>query len=342
MRKISKSLLFGLSAILIISYGCGGDRAGSIESNSISIVSNSLDVDNSTIITDKDRANVEVIGELGSKVYLNNQFVGEIPESGKLVIDLVVVDKNEEYFYIHSVNRQGIKSKVKKIKVIKKPKSANLGRVETKGEPTSVTASNSTLFIAEQGAGVEIVGIGFDDEVSSDLIAHIDGIEANRVIISKDQKTLYIQNSSDEFIAYDISDLGNPKEIGQINPTLEIGVVKSADESTKYRVSPCGIIAERITNDSPKRVFLIDDKDAKDIVLTKDEDYLLVADGLNGLSLYDISGKSELIAKKEFENPVNSLSKYSDDSGLEVLFVANGKRVDIFNLEILLDEMLSN
>ncbi len=331
--SITEKLTLSLALIALLS-GC---NRTSIEDQTLSPQSvnlNTVSMKENSITTTQDNIKVEVIGELGAKVFLNNQEMGEIPENGKLVINIGVDEIGTHYYNIYTIDKEGKKSENKVLKVIKKAKSSELGRVSTKGEVAGLTVSKEKIaFLAEKGDGVEIVGIGFNDTVSSDLLSTID-IDAYGVVLSDNGKKLYIKDKNGVYSIVDISNISDPKIIGSLKelPTRP-NEAKTKDSKYTYYKRACGIGLKTPTDNT----LLIKDKFITDVVIVEDK-YILASHGKEGLYLYDISDRThpKKIGTKEINGVASALSVLEDDG---ILFVANKKGVDIYNLDILLHEM---
>ncbi len=333
--KTNLKISITTALLIALTYtGCNhSSSAKQITPNKIEL--NSLSMKQNSITTTKDSTKVELIGNLGAKVYINNQMVGEIPESGKLLLDMDVDELGTHYYNIYTIDKDGKRSETKVLKIIKKPKGSELGKVSSKGEVASLAVSpQKVAFLAEKGDGVEIIGIGFNDTVSSDLLSTID-IDAYSVVLAGDGKKLYIKDKNGAYSIVDISDLSNPTVTGSIT---ELPVTpKSAitqDGRYSYYKNGCGVGLKTKVSDK----LLIKDKNITDVAIVDDDKYLLASHGDEGLYLYDISDREnpKLVSKKSIDGFATALSLLKDDG---VLFVANKKGVNIYNLDILLHEM---
>ncbi len=336
MRKV---ILSSSLTIALIMIGCG-DRSTPL-SQEIAVEAASLNTETNTIVTDEDFTTVTLLGESGAKVFINDQEVGVFPESGSLEVTLSIKDAGSYTYKIYAESGAN-DSETIMIEVIKQEKSATLGSVSTEGVANALTVSTEgIIFVAEKNHGVEIISIGFDDKVSSDLLSTIDTIEAHNVVLSEDEKTLYVEDAEGKFHVLDISDLSYPTETGVIDEIEKSVSILSEDETMRYRVSDCGLIGEEVSNPAQsERQFLLKDKAIQDVVLVDDDTKLLVAHGQEGLQLFDISDTKNpiMISSKNLGDNTSGLSLLKKDG---VLFVANGSSgVQIFNLEILLFEMM--
>jgi uncharacterized protein YjhX (UPF0386 family) len=335
MKKyiLASSLVFSLAVM-----GCG-DRS-STEVTNLQIQSNSLEVNDDVIVTTDDKTKVNIIGELGSKLYINGQFYGEFDDSGSMTVELELDHLGSTIYEVKSVTKDGVDSQNITLEIIKKKKNSKLGSVKTKGKAQGLTLSQTgTMFIAEGMSGVELISVGFNDTISSDLLSSIEGVEATSVTLSKDEQTLFIKDNDGKYHKYDISNISEPKEIGIIDHIEKSNLVLSEDDKKRYRVSPCGVVGEDVSDKlDTKRDFLLEDKSIKDIVLVEDDTKLLAAVGKEGLKLISLEEKiPKEIAKKALDGDTSGLSLIKDAG---ILFVANGESgVEIFNLDILLHEM---
>ena len=331
-----------LASSLVISLmmsGCG-DRS-TPPAQELAVQSVSLNTETNTIITDEDFTTITLVGEFGSKVFINDKEVGIFPESGSLEVALSVKEVGSYTYNLHSQSDTGVVSDPVIIDVIKKEKSSSLGTVSTEGTASALTVSkDGIIFVAEQSHGVEIISIGFSDRVSSDLLSTIDSINATNVVLSDDESTLFVEDAEGKFHVLDISDLSNPFELEIINEIEKSVSVLSEDATMRYRVDDCGLVAEEVSNPAQaQRLFLLKDKAIQDVVLVDNDTKLLVAHGKEGLQLLDLTDSDNpiMIASKDLGDDTSGLSLLKKDG---ILFVANGASgVQIFNLEILLHEM---
>jgi len=111
----------------------------------------------------------------------------------------------------------------------------------------------------------------------------------------------------------------------------------------KISINSCGLVSEDISNLSNiTQNFFLKDREIQDVILVDDDTKILVAHGLDGLQLFDVSDKSKplIIGDKKLNGNTSGLSLVKKDG---VLFVANGESgVEIFDLNILLFEMKQN
>ncbi len=342
MRKIVLASSLVLSLIV---GGCGGDRFGSpIQKEfTVSVKSATLNSDSNTISTTDDYTTVTLVGEFGSKVFINDKEVGTFPEDGSLEVTFDISEVGNYKYSIYSKNLGG-NSKTIIIEIIKEQKNANLGTIQTAGKANNLTASkDGIIFIAEKSHGVEVISIGYTDKVVSVLLSTINDINAQNVILSEDESKLFIEDELGKYHVLDISDIKNPVEIKIINEIEKSLSVLSEDATTKFSINSCGLVSEDISNPSNiTQNFLLEDKEIQDVVLVDDDTKILIAHGLDGLELFDVNDKSKplMIGDQNLNGDTTGLSLLKKDG---VLFVANGESgVEIFDLSILLFEMMQN
>ena len=336
MRKMILASSLTLSLIMI---GCG-DRS-TPPAQELAVKAASLNTETNTIVTDEDFTTVSLLGEFGSKVFINDKEVGSFPESGTLEVALSIEDAGSYTYNVHSTSMAGVDSETIMIEVIKQKKSSTLGTVSTQGAANALTVSQAgIIFVAEKNHGVEIISIGSNDRISSDLLSTIDSVDAENVILSDDESKLFVEDAEGKFHILDVSDLSHPIETGIIDKIEKSSSTLSADETMRYRVSGCGLIGEDVSNPSQsERQFLLKDKAIQDVVLVDNDTKLLVAHGREGLQLFDIRDSKEpiMISSKNLNDDTSGLSLLKKDG---ILFVANGvSGVQIFDLDILLHEM---
>jgi hypothetical protein len=338
MRKIvlSSSLIIALAMV-----GCGSNRFGTPPVQQIAVKSATLDSDTNIITTTDDYTTITLVGEFGSKVFINDKEVGTFPESGSLEVTFDIAEVGNYKYNIYSTNLGG-DSQTITIKIVKKQKSASLGNVQTAGKANNLTASkDGIIFIAEKSHGVEVISIGYDDKVVSVLLSTINDIDAQNVILSQDENRLFIEDETGKFHVLDISDVKNPIKIELIDEITKSLSVISEDSSTKFSVNNCGLISEDISNPAkPTQNFFLKDTKIQDVILVDNDTKILVAHGEEGLQLFDVSDKSKplMIGSQNLNGNTSGLSLLKKDG---VLFVANGASgVEIFDLSILLFEMI--
>jgi hypothetical protein len=185
-----------------------------------------------------------------------------------------------------------------------------------------------------------VVSIGFNDRVDTVLLSTINSIDAQNVVLSKDEKRLFIEDSENRYHVIDISDIKNPVEIDIVSKIESSTAIVSEDKTTKFHICSKGLVSEDISDPSHiKRNFLIEDKDIKDVILVDNDTKLLIAHATDGLKLISIEEPHNpvVLASKNLHATTTGLSLLKDE---QILFVANGESgVEIFNLHILLAQM---
>ncbi len=332
-----------LASSLVLALGIGGckDRTAPPKKEAISLSNSSFNTMTNTIITGEDQSKVTLMGDANSKLLIDGKEAGIFPESGMLEITLSSGETGTYTYQVQEVRLDGTLSKPVTIEIIKEKVHASLGSVSTEGDANALTVSqNGVIFIAEENHGVEIISIGFKDRVSSDLLSKIDTVDAKNVILSKDEKSLYVEDKEGQYHLIDISDLSYPVEVEVLDKIERSVAVETEDGNHLYRVSACGLIAEDVQDENDvKRDFLLKDKKIQDVVLVDDDKKLLMAHGQEGLQLFDLQDPTKpiMIASKVLGGNTSGLSLLKKDG---ILFVANGdKGVEIFDLEILLHQM---
>ncbi|RUM66672.1 MAG: hypothetical protein DSZ06_02795 [Sulfurospirillum sp.] len=342
MTKITKIMALTFIASLSMS-GCK-DRSGFVEQKPVSLLveSSQMVTGKDTIVTTDDKAKVQLYGVKGNSVYVNGKKYGEFDENGSFILELSIDHIGSTNYEVIAKDQFGNTSIKKEIQIIRKPQSASLGSISTKGSAKDLTLSqNGTMFVAEGKSGVEFISIGFDDQISSEILASIPNVDALSVTLSSDEKSLFIKDKKGNYYAYDISNPNDPKEIGLVDAqTIKKSKISiSKDNKFQIRVSPCGLIGEDIVANDIQRRFLLKDKNISDAILVNKDKQILTAHKEDGLILFSLS-KDELPAplkSKKLDAPVFGLSLI-EKAG--VLFVAKGdKGVEIFNLDILLSQM---
>ena len=344
MNSFFKFSSYTSIALVLLLVGCKNRYSEPVEIEVLAEKSSSINLDTNKIETERDFVVVNLKGESGDRVFINDKEAGVIPQSGELPVTIKLKDVGDYNFSIHSQNSNGTKSKSYTLSVTKKEKSADLGTISTKGPAEKLTVSqNGVIFIAEKGKGLEIIKIGYTDEIKTDLLAIVSDVNAQDVFLSNDESILYVKDEHGKFHAYDITTIGEPQELTLTDTIEEKKSVLNSDKTTEYVVRSCGLESKDITNpNNPQREFVIKDKEIKDVVLTKDDKYMLLANGTKGLTLYDISDKKEpkFLADKVLGGTITGLSLLKKDG---VLFVANGEHgVEIFDLKALIRDMLKS
>lgn len=219
------------------------------------------------------------------------------------------------------------------------------GKVKTiklsSGSAEDIAVSKKALFVAKGKDGVEIIDIGYKDNIKSELISAINGINAKSVSLSDDGKKLYVVNEQGFVNVIDISNISAPvKE--RVTTQQEIQK-EIKTENGKYKFVPRGKDGLEIysltdpTNPALETIF--DKSNAYDVVLADRDTKALIAAGATGINLLDIT-------KPTSPNMVVNFSMPGGTKGLSlnkeqgILFVANGdKGVLVYSINIILDKL---
>jgi len=324
---------FVLGAILT---SCSSDKKESIAPLSVEFDSKVINKSENIVYTKSNKAKLTIKSSEGSIVYLNGNFLGRVSDGGSFSLELPIDHIGSTNYDIKIVDLLGNEI-VKSIEVIRVEPTAKLGVIKTKGEAQGLTLSqNGFVFIAESKSGVEIMNIGYNDEISSKNISSISNIDATKVTLSSDEKTLFIKDDRGLYHKFDLSDISNPVEVSVVDKVYrELSSINS-DNTLKLKLTPCGLVCNG-GNDFSKREFIIKDKLIKDAIFI-DSKHFLVAHSNDGLWLYSVeNGTPILLSKRDLGGNTTGLSLIKKDG---ILFVANGEKgVEIFNIDILLHDM---
>ncbi len=220
------------------------------------------------------------------------------------------------------------------------------GKVKTialqSGSAESITLSKNALFVAKGKDGVDIVKIGYEDAISSELVGKIDGINAKNVTLSGDENKLYVENEDGFLNVVDISNLSNPIKESVISKQKIETFTKSSDNSYEFRPKGRdGLEIYNISNPSNRYLEVLFDKSSVyDVVLADSDTKALLAAGDIGINLLDITTISQpnMIVNFQIKGGVKGLSLNRDEG---LLFVANGDNgVLIYSLNVLLDKII--
>jgi hypothetical protein len=217
-----------------------------------------------------------------------------------------------------------------------------VGTIATSSAVSSVAIADNTLFLSEGKDGVEVIRIGYNDKISSEVLFTIDNINAQHVTLSEDEQKLYIEDEVGFIQIYDISDLSHPKHIGRTTKQKIDNAAISQNRTYKY--IPRGKDGLEIRNISNPSNPIIEStykiSNAFDVVLVEDDTKALIAAGAVGINLLDVSNP------KRVDNIANYRIRGTEVMGLslnntkELLFVATGdKGVMVFNIDILLHKL---
>ncbi len=216
------------------------------------------------------------------------------------------------------------------------------GIVKTSGPAKSVAVTDEALFVAEGKHGVEIMKIGFSDQISSELIAKIPDINAKHLTLSEDGNTLMVEQMDSRIAIVDIRDLSHPKKIG-IKPKNQMPSQITTQDG-QYRFVPKGkdgMVVIDISNPSnPQSVGKLKSSQCFDLALIRNDRYALIATGSVGIKLLDLKNPRLPNPVADYRIPGSSAMGLSISPDKSMLFVATGtKGVMIFNLDMLLQKM---
>ena len=218
-------------------------------------------------------------------------------------------------------------------------RDGKVATISTKNSVSSIAVTKDTLFLSEGEDGVEVIKIGYNDKVSTEVLFTISDINAQHVTLSKDENKLYIEDEIGFIQIYDISDLSHPKKIGR---TTKQEIDNAAiSENKMYKYIPRGEDGLEVVNISNPSNHYIEStykiSNAFDVVLVEDDTKALIATGAVGINLLDLSNPKKLDNIANYRIRGSKVMGLSLNNTKELLFVATGdKGVMVFNLEILL------
>jgi len=214
--------------------------------------------------------------------------------------------------------------------------------IKLSGSAEAITLSKDALFVAKGEDGVEIVKIGYEDSISSELVGAINGINAKSLSLSKDERKLYVENEQGFINVINISNLSNPiKESVTTKQEIQI-FTTTKDKNYEFRPKgKNGLEIYDISNpSSPTLAHKFDKSNVYDVVLADNDTKALVAAGNTGINLLDITTITQpnMIVNFEIQGGVKGLSLNKDEG---LLFVANGDNgVLIYSLNVMLDKII--
>ncbi len=228
---------------------------------------------------------------------------------------------------------------------LKYDKNGRVGQISTEAPPRDVTSTKDAIITAEGKNGVEIIKIGYNDALSSDVVAKIktdnngNKIDAKKVTLSEDEQQLLIEKADGRIVVVDISNLSEPKVVGERPKRV---TDNSKTSKSGYRYIPMGENGMKVINlTKSSESYIFNSSSVYDIVLIDHEIKALAAIGAPGIQLLEINDTplkptSKAIYTIEGTKVTGlSLSKEED-----ILFVATGDQgVLVFNLDILLDKL---
>ena len=221
-------------------------------------------------------------------------------------------------------------------------KANNDGKIKTitlaTGSAEDIAVSKDTLYVAKGKDGVDVVNIGYNDSLSSELITAISGVNAKSVTVSEDGKQLYIVNEQGFVNIYDISNVSKPKK-GRTTTQQEVKKEAKTNDG-KYKFIPKdkdGLEIYNIKEQSVEAYF--NKSSAYDVVLADHDSKALIAAGVTGINLIDITKPTEpnMVVNFAIKGGTKGLSLNKEQG---ILFVANGdKGVLVYSLNVLLDKL---
>ncbi len=221
-------------------------------------------------------------------------------------------------------------------------KDGKVKTIKLSGSAEAITLSKDALFVAKGEDGVEIVKIGYEDSISSELIGVIDGINAKSLSLSEDESKLYVENEQGFINIINISNLSSPVKESVTTKQEIQKFTTTKDKNYEFRPKGRdGLEIYDISNPaSPTLSHTFDKSNAYDIVLADNDTKALVAAGETGINLLDITTITQpnMIVNFEVQGGVKGLSLNKDEG---LLFVANGDNgVLIYSLNVMLDKVI--
>lgn len=232
-------------------------------------------------------------------------------------------------------------SKIDDTKILSSDKNGKVTTIKLAGNAEGVAVSKDALFAAVGKDGVEIHKIGYDSLLSSEYVTAIDGINAKSVSLSEDGTRLYVVNEEGFVNVISITNLSTPvKEMITTQSKIKKEIV-SKDGNYKYLPKgKKGLEIYDISNPSnEKLVIKFNKSNAYDVVLADKDTKALLAAGISGINLIDITDPNtpNITAHLTIDGNIRGIS-LNEEQGL--LFVANGdKGVIVYSLNILLDKI---
>jgi len=246
---------------------------------------------------------------------------------------IIPTEKNEV------TEEKGITQEVSK--TYEADENGKITTIKLSGTAEDIAISKDALFVAKGKDGIDIIKIGYNDFIESELITAIDGINARSVSLSNDGEKLYVVNEEGFVNVINITNISAPvKE--RVTTQQEVQKEAIAKDSN-YKFVPKGEKGLEIydisnpANHELKTTF--NKSNAYDIVLVDNDAKALIAAGITGINLVDITTPTEpnMIVRFEIDGGTKGLS-LNEEQGL--LFVANGdKGVLVYHLNTVLDKL---
>ena len=214
--------------------------------------------------------------------------------------------------------------------------------IKLAGSAEDIAISKKALFVAKGEDGIDVVKIGYNDSIKSELINAIDGINAKSISLSKDGKKLYVVNEEGFVNVVDISNISNPvKEKVLLNQQDIKKFVLSKDQNYKYLPkNKEGLYIYDVSNPTNEELIKKFDKsNAYDVVLADKDTKALIAAGAAGINLLDITKPTSpnMVVNFAINGGTKGLSLNKEQG---ILFVANGdKGVLVYYLNSMLDKI---
>jgi hypothetical protein len=240
-----------------------------------------------------------------------------------------------------SGNKQQIDTKEDDKKTLASDKNGKVKTIKLSGSAEGVAVSKDTMFAAVGEKGIEVHKIGYNDELSSDYVTTISGINARSISLSADGKKLHVINEEGFVNVFDISNVSSPIKI---KTTTQSKIKKETiSKDGNYKFLPKGkegVDIYDISNPSNSELInRFDKSNAFDVVLTDRDTKALLAAGKSGITLLDIADihNPNLTASFTVAGNIKGIS-LNEEEGL--LFVANGDSgVIVYNLNVMLDKL---
>ncbi len=236
------------------------------------------------------------------------------------------------------------KSTIDKNKPLKSDENGKITTIQLSGSAEDIAVSKEALFVAKGEDGVDILKMGYQDVISSELVTAIDGINAKSVSLSEDGSRLYVENEQGFVNVINITNLSNPIKERITTKRENQNFVTTDDDNYKFiPKGKKGLEIYDISNPSnPELKLTFNKSNAYSIVLADSDTKALLAAGTTGINLLDITTKTmpNMVANFSLDGDIRGLS-LNEDQGL--LFVANGdKGVLVYHLNIMLDMLYTS
>ncbi len=217
-----------------------------------------------------------------------------------------------------------------------------ISTISTKDSANDIAMGKNTLFISEGQSGVEIIQIGYNDKISTEVLSTIKDIDAQSVVLASDDKTLYIEDKTGYMQVYDVSDLTHPVRTGKTTKQKINNATVSQNGTYKYvPKGENGLDVYDISNPSNiEKVSSYTISNAYDIILVEDQHKALISTGAVGINLLDISNPKQLSTIGNYRIKGSKIMGLSLDKEDGILYVATGdKGVYVFDMDILLHKL---